>query len=533
MQSKMTELHERRKNQGPNVQNTLNAQAAAAQAQAQQAQAQQLLMNPNAMMQMGRGTGQARPQGPSHQQGFQHMQHPMQASPNAQQQVPMGMQMNPGGMGMNMGMAGPGAQPMGPNGPMGMMGGGQGQGQGRPQPAAPNVVLTPQEKHRIFEAANKRLQTLPEAQKSQMRQYMTDRLDQNHIQLLSNQNKDPALLFLQQQMTTAALNQKNNMATNPQQAAMLQQRHLNQGAVNPSPQQAPGNALGQLESLINQQKAGMIAQEAGQVVVPASSSHGHNANQPMGHMPNLTMQHSTSNMGHTPQSQPDQRPQQMAMSSPANQMPTRMQNQGSQMGGPSGGMPLAHSPGQPAASRPPGEPMMEAGQGAAQPPGGFNAGLDPRFSQANNQHPQAGGPNNGSNPILSTPFFVNLSPEHQRAFLALPAQKQMEFFQRGRGPRPANQQGFINQANGQGMNAGSQMPHNPMANGAPGQPPNGQPQGMTTARLDNMGVPQQILQTYRVPAEIKTWAELKQYFSRTPGMAQHLERLPQIQQTQY
>ncbi|SPO01167.1 uncharacterized protein DNG_03914 [Cephalotrichum gorgonifer] len=537
MDSKIEEFFQKRKDRGPNVQHALNAQAAV-QAQAQ-AQAQQLLMNPNAMMQMGRGMGP----GPGPQQGFQHMQHPAQGSPMPQQQqAQMGMHMNQAGMGMHMGMAGPGGQPMGPNGQMmGMMAGRQGQGQGRPQPANPNGPsgLSAQDRIQVFERAQKQFNSMSDAQKNQLRTNTINRLAPEHLQAIQSQGKDPALFLLQQQMAHEALKAKaaaaSPMNMNPNsaqaaQAAMLRQRQISQqGGMNASPHPMPAN-YGQFENLINQQKAGMMAQEAGQVVVPASNPQGgRNPNQPqgMGHMPNLTMQHTQANLGQAPQSQPDQR--QMGM----DQQQMLHQGQGKQGGGPQQGGMASQSPGQPAPNRPPGEQGMEAGQGMAQGGAPFNSGLDPRFNQVQRPSP-AGMPNNA---LANSPLFAGLTQDQQRLFMNLPTNKQIEFLQRANqqknmAPRPGGQPGLMNQGNGQGGNISMMAPGGGMMNNVgPGQVPNLPP--VNQAMADNMDVPPQIVAALKMNPEPKTWRDLKQMCAQNPAMQPHMQKLFNWQRQQY
>ncbi|KAK8061180.1 hypothetical protein PG997_015401 [Apiospora hydei] len=254
---RIQELFRKRQANEQHLQNSLNQQAAA-QAHAQ-AQAQ-MFMNQNAMHQMSRGMVQPSPQ------GFQHLQQPMQASPIPQQPQQPGM-----------GMPNMGGNPMNPNMHAMQMGASPMHPQGAPQM---NVnAIPPQARAKAHQLALAKLQTTPEEQKRQLRAMVQSKMSPHHLQRLQQEGQDPLLVFFQNQMLMQAAgkgtqpNMHPNAGMNPaMQMQAQQQRNMNQAG------QQHGSDLGPFSNeIINQQKAGMLAQEAGQMVVPASIGPGRNA----------------------------------------------------------------------------------------------------------------------------------------------------------------------------------------------------------------------------------------------------------------
>ncbi|PHH70544.1 hypothetical protein CDD83_5411 [Cordyceps sp. RAO-2017] len=222
MASKTMEFFKKRQANEPNLQNTLNANA---QAQAQAAQAQVMM---NMQAQMGRGMGH----GP--QQGFQHLQHQMQASqiPQQPQQQQPPSQQQPMGMGMGMGpQAGRGGMTPGQQA-MGMPG-----GPNRPPQIANEMSrLAQADKAKVMDLASKMMTQATEQQKASARVHVHQRLPPQQLAEFQAQGKDPLMWFFQTQAfqmlknmnRLAQQNQGAGQNQNAGQAAMMQQQHSQQ-----------------------------------------------------------------------------------------------------------------------------------------------------------------------------------------------------------------------------------------------------------------------------------------------------------------
>ncbi|KAF4469947.1 gall11 coactivator, partial [Fusarium albosuccineum] len=569
MSNKIMEFLKRRQANEPGIQNALNANA---QAQAQaQAQAH-AMMN----MQMGRGMGQ----GP--QQGFQPMQHPMQGGQMGQQQQPQQMQMNMG-MGMNMGMANQAGRGMGPNQQMmGMPG-----GPNRPQQASfPQEMarLSPQDKAKVAELAQKMMNTASEQQKANTRMQLSQRLSPQQLAEFQAQGKDPLMWFYQNQAfqvlkaSMTRMQQQNSqqgMAQNPNnpQAAMMQQqasqqslRQQQQGQQQQSQQSQQSQQQQQQQGMMNggqggngfapftpnmdgikdQQMDGLMAQQAGQMVVPASAGPNRNPTpQPMGQ--NMSNQQGPNQGPRPPQQQ--QQLQQMKMNqAQQSQAQLQAQAQMKQMQGQpgmGGNMQPAQSPAMNTlntpVSRPPNNMNPMGNQTVGQ--GGVQFG-DQRFNQG------AQRPNNQA--------FQNMLaslPQEQRATISgLSPDKLNEVMQRWQSRRQeqiglnagqgtpgqmANRpQGQMNQMN---PNMGGQMPTGMQQ---PGGPMNGNQQQMSMPRIpqnpqaiammDSLDLPPQVLQQLnQVPADIKKWGQLKIWLNQNNIPQQVRSQLAAIQQKQF
>ncbi|KZL82779.1 c2h2 type zinc finger domain protein [Colletotrichum incanum] len=579
MSNKTNEFFRRRQANEQNLSNNLQAQAAA---QAQQ----QLMMNQNAAMQnqMGRGMGQ------NQQQGFQHLQHQMQASQIPQQ----------GQMGVNMGNQG--GQPIGPNQQMFQMPGGQ----VRPQNAMPPDAssLTPHDQQKVLELAHKMAAACPEPQKNHYRNIVQTRFAQR-AQEYTAQGKDPVLIWFQHQAfqglsKNAALarqrQQQGGMPPNmnaAQAQALMQQ--AGRGQMNPAMMSAAGmqsanGDFGQfntMESIMNQQKAGILAQEQGQMVVPASNGPARNATpQPIAGaqgqgMPNQAGPNQTPRPNQAQQQLSMQQAQQLKMEQQQSQQAAQMraQQQARQLQGQPnglGGAPPSQSPGMNTLNtpmrRPPSAMNPMDGQGGAQANGPFAGTLDPRFNQGNQRPmPTAGNMNMNNNPIFHN-MMASMNPEQRQAVHGLPPDKLHEVMTKWQEQQRKMQMNAMAQAgntSGQMQGRPGQMGQFNMPNGnqfmpngmmpqqaQPGAPNNQQQviaqQQQMLARLRNQGTPvapahqvmmdsmdlpppvlQQVGNQLRAPPEVRKWKDLRQWLAQNPVQPQLQQHLERIQRSQF
>ncbi|KAH7188320.1 uncharacterized protein B0J16DRAFT_317989 [Fusarium flagelliforme] len=572
MGQKIMEFFKRRQANEPNLQNNINASA---QAQAQ-AQAQAMMS-----MQMGRGMGP--------QQGFQPMQHPMQGVQmgQGQQQMPMNA-----GMNMGMGMANQAGRGMGPGQQMV----GMPAGQNRPQQGQfPQDMarLSQQDKLKVTELATKMFNTASEQQKNNTRLQLQSRISPAQLQEMTNQGKDPLMWFYQNQafqVLKANMNriqqQQQQQQGQPQQgmaqngnnnqAPMMQQQasqqSLRQQQAQLQQQQQQGQQQGQqhgmannnqgnneftsftpnMESIKDQQMSGLMAQQAGQIVVPANPVQNRNPTpQPTGQ--NGANQPGPNQGPRPPQQQGQQQQphqnmnlQQMKMNQAAQQSQAQLQaqqmKQMQNQTGMGGNMQPSQSPGMNTLNTPvsrPGNMNQAAGQGGVQ----FG---DQRFNQG------AQRPNNQT--------FQNMLaslPQEQRAMVSgLTPDKLNEVMQRWQSKR----QEQISQNGGQ--NTPVQMPNRPpsqMAQMNPnmgGQVPVGmqQPQGglpmngnqqqgqmprfnqnQQLAMMDSMDLPPQVATQLQgqIPPEIKKWGPLKLWLQQNNNTQHMRNQLAAIQQKQF
>ncbi|KAI1206546.1 uncharacterized protein F4807DRAFT_224100 [Annulohypoxylon truncatum] len=542
---RVQELFKQRQAHEHSLQHSLNAQAAA------QAQAQ-MMMNQGMM---SRGMGQPT-------QGFQHLQQQMQPSPIPQQPHQAGM-----------GMGGPGGLSMNPSQ--------QGMQMRAQMPGHPAMAsLSAQDRTKVTQLALARLNQTGEPQRTQLRMMLQTKLSQQQLQSLQQENMDPVLFFFQNQILQAWKGQAGANAGGNQAAMQMQaqQRQMNQ-----SRQQMAGVTNGEfgpfsnVESIMNQQKAGLLAQEAGQMVVPASNGPGRNATpQPMGGVqgPNPG-NHPGPNQPGIPNQMQQQfnlpQAQQLKMDQRAaqSQAQIRAQAQAKQMQGQPGGLngpgPISQSPGMNTLNTPVRRTPIGMGQGdgqpqMGQPSGPFAQGLDPRFNQGNQRPPMGGNPNN----IIAS-IMNQMTPEQRQIFLSMPPEKKNEVLMKwSGGSRPG-------QMAGRGQPQPNQFAqNNPMAQFGPvnnvGQQPNpnmpmnaqnqmllqhqlnrmrntmhnqNRPQGSpdTNAFMDSMDVPPRILEQIRgsqpIPQEIKKWAQLKQYLMQKNVPQAMMQQLQTVQNNQF
>ncbi|KAK4662081.1 uncharacterized protein QC763_710460 [Podospora pseudopauciseta] len=257
LQGKIDEMVARRQGNTQQLQNQLQQQQQQQQQhhqqqqqRQQQHQQQQMLMNQMAAARMG----------PTGQPGFPGMQNPMQVPQGPPQaQLGMGLAGNPQNrpgqppFGMQMG------QPARPMGPMGQ--------------------LQPNEINAVNEVAQRLMSQVPEPQKAQMRQKIMENLGPRAAQF----HGDVLVWHFQQealrQMTASRQRQAQALGQQRMANGMPQgqpgQMNPNQLMINPLAQQPVmpnGPMLGaNIETIRNERQQALLAQQQGQMVVPASN----------------------------------------------------------------------------------------------------------------------------------------------------------------------------------------------------------------------------------------------------------------------
>lgn len=597
MASKTAEMARKRQAAVPGLQNQMSAEAAARQQQAQaQAQVQQqMLMTQNAAIQAqlaARGMGQPG------QQGFQHLRGPMQAS-----QIPQQPQ--------QMGMGTPGLQPPQQNQPPFMM-----NMQQRPVGSLQDRLnsLPPQQRMSIVEAANKAFAGQTEEQRQNARNLVQTRFSPQQLDEFRAQNQDPLMLHYQNQALLRAM-QRGNMTmmrqqqamganATPAQAAMLQQQQQQlhqqqqrqqqlqqqqkqQMAMNPAMMNnlglQPGMPGGQLfgpnmETIINEQKAGLLAEQSGQMVVPASNGANRNSTpQPMGgvgpqNMPNgqpgPNQQPRPPQMGqpfNLSQVKMNQAAAQSAAQSKAQAAAQQMQGQPGGLGGPAS---TSQSPAMNTLTAPMSQPPVAMG-GMGQVNGArfgqgnpaMGQGLDQRFNHQANTRPisMSGNVNiNSLNQMLSAmpadkrPNVSAMPPDKLRELMASWEQQQ----------RNAMANGLMPQQPGPGQpqmgQMGNQFGGNPQQASNSNMPPNMQQAMMqsemvrrrvsaATAQalaanpqaqvmMDSMDVPPNVLNGLMqsgLPPDVKKWGQLKAWMQGNPLTPQLQQQLHGFQVQQF
>lgn len=398
------------------------------------------------------------------QQGFHHLQHQMQASPipgQQPQQMPVGMSNE--GMLQNM------AQNQQQQFQLSMQ-------QPQPPPQQPQNVpgrpqhgqqqLSPADAAMVQELTNRYMAASTPEEKQQQRLTLQSRMDPQTFQRYQAQGVDPLILYYRQvalnrirqerQTRMAQAQQQAQMAMSQQQPQnvpttappMQQQRSMNPSPLNGQAQppvtvggnQDFGSFMGNMGNLIDQQQQGVMAQEAGQMVVPASSAQRNATPQP-GVMPgqqiNMNDQRAVPNPNVRAQQQQQmfnaQQAQQQRMQHAAQQQSqaaarATAQAKAQQMGlqGQPGGMgpgpmPPQQSPAMGTLNTPLRTPSQQGNnpeQPQINPNAQFGQPLDPRFMQGGQRQL---GPGNGMAGL--NPIFAGMPPEHQQRLAALPPDK--------------------------------------------------------------------------------------------------------------
>jgi hypothetical protein len=582
MSSKTTDFWRRRQANEPALQQQLNQNAQA-----------QAMMNMN-MHQMGRGMNQQAFQ--QMQQGMQPMnlqqqqqqfqqqqqrlqqqaqqqrqqqqaqqpmrqQHPQQQQQMQQQQLGMGMDMGMNmNMGMNMGVANQAGRGMAPNQQMANMG----NAQNRPGQGGDNISrLAPGDRAKVTELANKMMLQASDEQKQVAMNTVRAKLTPQQLQEMQANNKDPMLMYYQQQALNLLRSksmrqaqgpnqaqgqpQNQNQNQNQAQAAAMQQQHSQQAMqqrqnmMNNAAQ--GGNDFSQfppsMESIKDQQMNGVKAQQAGQVVVPVSQGSNRNiGSQPMAQA--MSNQQGSNQGVRQPHQQPNQQQnvnmQQMKMNQPnqhpqaqlqgphaqQNQM-TQMQNQHSNMGGNMGpsqspGMGTLNTP----VSRPPSGMNQMGMQGMGQ--GNVQFG-DARFNQGV-QRP---------NQQAYAAMVAEMTPQQRQQLQEMPPEKLQEMTRRWQQMgQMAARQNQMNMAGGAQQNL-NQPPNRPpsqvgqMNGNMPAQGQQGMQQSpqsgnipgqaaQAQAMMEGLDVPPQIIahlsQFVQLGPEIKKWRDLRMWVSQ-------------------
>ncbi|KAK6605485.1 C2H2 type zinc finger domain protein [Botrytis cinerea] len=461
MNDKQRELQQARMQSQQSMQQQVNSQA---QAQQQQQQQQQMMMNQNGMQgQMPRNNPQQPPQ-----QGFQHLQHQMQASPLPPQQ-PQAMQNGlpndtlPQNMPQNAQLQANGMQNQIQH------------GSGRPMNGQPQLQPTPNEMQEMNREAIRMCNEASENDKVNIRNTLRAKMTPQQLQSQEQSGADIAFLWTTPYTSTAPTKWFCNGSS-----------HAATAIYEPKPNEWPiatpynhgwgpdfNSFLGNMENLIGQQQqAGVLAQEAGQVVVPVSAPR-NNTPQPNVTMPgqaiNMNEQRSASNpmartqaqqvqMFNAQQSQRFQQQQQaqqaQARANAAAKAQMGLQGQPGGMG--PGNMASQQSPAMNTLNAPMRTPSQQMGHPEA---GGmmhnapFGQSLDPRFGNPR----MFGNSMNQFNPAM----LRDMGPEQRQHFSNLPPDKMSEFAKNWQARQQQNPMQQAQQMAIQGNN-------NPLRQGQPG-----------------------------------------------------------------
>ncbi|KAI1169971.1 hypothetical protein F4777DRAFT_150271 [Nemania sp. FL0916] len=541
--SRVNELFKKRQANEQNIQNTLTHAAAQNQAQ--------MMMNRN--MQMG-GMGQ------SLQQGFQSLQQ-MQSSPiNQQGQSNFGVN-NPSSLHMNT------AQQMMPMTQM------------PPQMAMQpgSASLSHKDQAKAQQIALMRYNTANEQNRARIRTMMEQKFGLHMVARLEQEGVDPVLWFFQTQSANhvAQSTSKGQVGMNQNGRPMQphQQRPMNQAA-----QQLPTGPNGEfdpfpnVERIMSQQKAGLIAQEAGQMVVPASTVAGRNATpQPLGSLPGPNQGGGQPSLQHQlPQQFGHQPAQQLEMDQRAaeTQNQVRAHSQAKQMQGQPGGLSRPGGTSQSPAMNTLNAPVRRSPMDVGQPEGHPQLGqgnmpfgqqmMNPRFNQASQRPPMMAN-GNMKNQMLHS-ILEQMPSDTRQSIMSLPPDKIPEMIMKWNATRsgrhqpemgqlgPASQ---IPQAMNQ-FNTGNNPNQNPNLNMSMDQQAqhmaqmhklrnaNMNPTANRQAIMDNMPVPPKIIDHLRQSTqhqgtfpEIKKWGQLKQWMNQKNLNAQTIQGLLSVQSNQF
>lgn len=469
---------------------------ALAQQNAQQQNQQMMMMNQQNNM-PGQGA-MPMPQQPN-QQNFLHLRNQMQATPLPGQQPPQPPMGTPNqGLPQNLtqnqqqqfqaNMEQQRAQQNAPGRP------------GGPPP------MSAQDNALVQELTNRLMGQIGEEEKINLRNNLQQRLDPSVLQRYQAQGVDPVIVYFRNQALTRLRNEKQARMTQQtqQQIAMGQQPQnmpsaappmQSQRSVNPSPlpgqAQPPtsmsgnpdfGSFMGNMENLAaQQQQQGVMAEQAGQMVVPASGAPRNATPQPgvmagpptnmngQGNVanPNARAQQQQQQMLHAQQMQQQQRLHQSMQQQSQAQARLNAQNKAQQIGlqGQHGGMgsgpvPPQQSPAMATLNAPmrtPSQQMSHPETPQVNPAAKFGAPLDPRFMQGNQRQPGNVMGMAGINPET----FNSMGPQMQQQLATLPPEKLQEVVSKWNEARAA--QGM------QMQNGRPQMPMQGNAQARPGQ----------------------------------------------------------------
>jgi len=528
-------MAQRQRNAG-DMQNQIAARHAQQQQQQQQQQRQQLMLN---QMAHARGMGQP---------GFQQVQHPTQVSPLPQQsqQMPVGMT----GLGM---MPNPPTQRQFP----------VQMGQPRQQIPGDLTQLSNEQRAALIQNISHQYDSLPEDQKHKLRQMAQAKIPHQQLSSLTAQGKDIGLSMFQQQLMA-----RNNVFQQQQRQGMpanALQRPQHQGPVNPMmnspglPQGLPENQPfpPNMEAIRNEQHLGQLAQQRGQMVVPATSGPGRNAIPgSVGGIPPQTAQ--LNHPGHAPQPPPGQQPFHLAAQAQARAASRSLQGQ---PGGLAGLPTTSQSPAMNTLTAPLQHPPVPLSQAGRPPPNQNNNAmgvtLNPQFNHQNNVRPMSSG--NLTHQQMVALVSMGFPGVNREAINGMPEEKLRELLVKWtenrskQGLNASGMPGISGQAQagavgGPGFNPNANiqpgagmMPSATQAGVTPQQPlPRHQlslqnPQNRIV--MDSMDLPPMILNQmrargYQIPAEVKKWIHMKQWASQSnlPSSLQNSLNNAQLQQ---
>lgn len=462
------------------------------------------------------------------------------------------------------------------------------------QPRQPGVFpkdmnqLNQQEKALVNDLAAKMMSQTPEPLKHQYRQMVQQRLSPAQLTELTATNRDPVFIWFQSlafdRLQKQVATQRSMMQQRPGMPANMMAQAPHQG------QMAPGllNALAQpqvmpegqmfpqsLESIRNEQQIGLLAQQAGQMVVPASTAPGRNATP--GAMTGIPPQPTPGG-----QQGPNQTPRPPQMQQPFGipqskmdpaavqaQAQSRAQAVGRTMQGQPSGIAASAAASQSPAMNTLNAPLrqtplpMGQANGQAMNQGNPQAGqtLNPQFSHQNNTRPPSlqGNVNNG----VIAGMMPNLTPggpqDNGMRELMAKWEQRPSANQALQGPKPGqapslpgqlqpgpmggpNQAAMVSaaQKNGAGMPPAMQPP------GVQQQQPNDRarlmdymqsPNGQAT--MNSIDIPPDIVNKLRtgsnLPPDIRKWGQLKQFIRNNPTVFPHqlVNHLHQLQVSQF
>lgn len=487
----------------------------------------------------GRGMGPG-------QQGFQHLQNPMQISQLPQQAPQMGLSLS-NGLTPQMNHAQPGFS---------MPGG--------PQQPPHQMQMSEMDKRRVHQEAVNMFQSMPLEQRRIMTENLARNMNPQIVQQAEASNKPILLQALMRQVQNKLFpqharqqqmqqRQQSGMPTNPQGMPMPpgQQRPMNPNMMNNMGQPNGAMPFGNMETILNEQKQGMMAERQGQVVVPASSGPGHNATSqaPIGNMQHQNMFSQGPGQPPRPQGQNafDMQQQQAMLKRQAQMHQARQANLQGQPGGLGGPMPGSQAPAMNTLNAP-GPPPVAMNQmpGAQGPPGnpGFGSGLDPRFNQPGQPGSTPGAQLEG--------LLAAMAPEQRQRFQNLPPAQLNSILQKFAADQQARQlqaglpMNAANNANPMGMpmqQANANLPPEVRAMMQQQQMQNRQRQVQASAMqnpqvqqvMDNMDVPQQVFAALpNVPPEAKKWGQLKAWLQQANSVPEPVKaKLKSFQMQQF
>ncbi|KAK3356023.1 hypothetical protein B0H65DRAFT_545252 [Neurospora tetraspora] len=443
--------------------------------------------------------------------------------------------------------------------------------------------LTDRDRPHIKNFALKRFVAIPEPLRDPLREKVLSQLAPQHAQQIRAMGLDPLMIFFEHQSLmqvrrSLAAQSRQGMAPHPQQVPQPHNQ-VNPALMNP-PGQSHGVTDGQLlppnlEAIRNEQQMGLRAQEAGQVVVPASSgpgAPGRNATPgPMiNHIHTAAAQQGPNQTPRPPPSAPPGFHHQQVRMETLNptqvqaqaQVPIRGQGPNRHAQGQPGGL-----GGLPTASQSPAinnmaAPMQQSPAPMAQ---GMRTTLNPSFNHhANARPPSMQGNISASNPAMAA-MLGNLNPNSGSVPGGLPESQIKDMMAKWEQQRnttgnaqqlpkhpqvsgmPAQHQlmGAVNTPNqpvniGNAQQPGGMMP--PGMQAGPGQPQLNGPQNAQTATMaalttnpwaiqmvDNLDIPADALNALRgivqpviLPPNMKKWVHLKAWH-QTAGLPPHVQ----------